>query len=67
MSRQEVEELRKKTNEELEKLLEETQRELFNLRFKLATMQLKNYREIRKVKKRIARIKTILRERGIKT
>ena len=66
MSRQEVEELREKTNEELEKLLEETQRELFNLRFRLATMQLKNYREVKKVKRRLARIKTILRERGIR-
>jgi len=55
-------------NEELLKKLAEAHEELFNLRFRLATRQLTNYHEITRVKKRIARIKTILRERelGIK-
>jgi len=55
-------------NEELLKKLAEAHEELFNLRFRLATRQLTNYHEITGVKKRIARIKTILRERelGIK-
>jgi len=63
-----VSEIRSFGNEELWKKLEEAHQELFNLRFRLATRQLVNHREIPKVKRRIARIKTILRERelGIK-
>ena len=50
---------------ELQKKLEEAHQELFNLRFKLSTKQLVNHREIPKVKKRIARINTIIREREL--
>ena len=42
--------------------LEEAYEELLKLRFRLATHQLVNHREIPKVKKRIARIRTVLRE-----
>ena len=52
-------------NEELLTKLEEAHEELFNLRFRLATKQLGNHREIPRVKRRIARIKTILREREL--
>ncbi len=45
--------------------LEEAQRELFNLRFRLATKQLTNHREVRRAKRRIATIKTVLREREL--
>ena len=58
-------EVRALSSAELAKQLEETHRELFNLRFRHATRQLVNYREIRKVKKNIARIKTIIREREL--
>lgn len=60
-------ELRELDRESLEKELEEAYRELFNLRFRLAIRQLTNFREIRKVKKKIARIKTIIRERELTT
>lgn len=50
---------------ELQKKLEEAHQELFNLRFKLATKQLVNHRELPKVRKRIARINTIIREREL--
>jgi len=50
---------------ELQKRLEEAHQELFNLRFKLATKQLVNHREIPAVRKRIARINTIIREREL--
>ena len=50
---------------ELPKRLEEAQRELFNLRFRLATGQLTNRHEIREVRKSIARMKTIMREREL--
>lgn len=54
-------ELRKKTKEELKKILQENKERLRVLRFNLASAKLKNHREIRKVKKEIARILTILR------
>lgn len=50
---------------ELQKKMEEAHQELFNLRFKLATKQLVNHRELPKVRKRIARINTIIREREL--
>ncbi len=60
-------EIRALNDEELLTKLREAQEELFNLRFRLATRQLGNHREIPRVKKRIARIKTILRERELGT
>jgi large subunit ribosomal protein L29 len=59
-------ELRDKTNEELRETLTELKGELFNLRFQLATGQLENPMRIREVKRDIARVKTILRERELK-
>ena len=60
-----ADEIRQLGNEELQKQLEDAHQELFNLRFRLATRQLVNHREIRKVKKNIARIMTIIREREL--
>jgi large subunit ribosomal protein L29 len=60
-----ADEIRALSNEELSSRLEESHEELFNLRFRLATRQLVNYHEITSVKKRIARIETILREREL--
>ena len=51
---------------ELEQKLVELKGELFNLRFQMATGQLENPMRVRDVKKSIARIKTILRERELK-
>jgi len=62
-----VSEIRALGNEELLTKLEEAREELFNLRFRLATRQLGNHREIPRVKTRIARIVTILRERELGT
>jgi len=63
-----VDEIRALSDEELVKQLEAAHQELFNLRFRLATKQLVNHREIPRVKKKIARLKTMIRERelGIK-
>ena len=60
-----VQEIRALSTEELAKQLEATHRELFDLRFRLATKQLVNHREIPRVKKNIARLKTILSEREL--
>ena len=60
-----VTEIRTLTTESLKEKLNESHRELFNLRFRLATKQLANHREINSVKKRIARIQTVIREREL--
>lgn len=60
-----VEEFRALSPKELAKQLEETHQELFNLRFRLTTRQLVNHREVRAVKKKIARLKTLIREREL--
>ncbi|HOQ32328.1 MAG TPA: 50S ribosomal protein L29 [Candidatus Hydrogenedens sp.] len=57
--------LRDKTNEELIALLEERKKELINFRLKLVTGVVDNVRAGRLVRKDIARIKTILREREL--
>ncbi len=58
-------ELRQKTKEELEKLLKENREKLRQLRFDLTAGKVKNVREIRKTKKEIARILTLLREKNL--
>jgi large subunit ribosomal protein L29 len=58
-----AEELRVLSPEELEEKLKEFREELFNLRFQLATGQLKNVKRIKEVKKDIARVFTILNEK----
>ncbi len=58
-------EIREKTVSELNQSLVELKTELFNLRFQLATGELDNPLRINKVKKDIARVKTILREREL--
>jgi len=45
--------------------LDETYQELFNLRFQLATKQLSDSSRLSKVKRDIARLKTVLREREL--
>ncbi|MAH39123.1 MAG: 50S ribosomal protein L29 [Dehalococcoidales bacterium] len=58
-------EIRALGDEELKKRLEEAHKELFELRFKAATKQLKNHRELPMLKKNIACLKTIVREREL--
>jgi large subunit ribosomal protein L29 len=60
-----IEEVRALSDEELDKQLEEAHQELFNLRFRLATKQLVNHRELPRVRKKIARLKMIIREREL--
>ncbi|HUU63839.1 MAG TPA: 50S ribosomal protein L29 [Dehalococcoidia bacterium] len=60
-----IQEIRALSLEDLKKRLNESYRELFNFRFRLATRQLLNYHEIHNVRKRIARIKTIMREKDL--
>jgi large subunit ribosomal protein L29 len=60
-----VDEFRALGTEDLKKQLEDSKQELLNLRFRVATRQMVNHRELPMVKKRIARIRTILREREL--
>lgn len=59
-------ELRDMTMKELDNKLAELKSELFNLRFQLATGQLDNPMRIKVVRKDIARVKTVTRERELK-
>jgi len=58
--------LREMTTAELQEQLEKDRQELFNLRFQSATQQLENTRRVRVVRKNVARILTILSERGLR-
>jgi len=58
-------ELRELPDDELRQKLDESKEELFNLRFQVVTGQLDNPRRIKEVKREIARVLTVLRERDI--
>lgn len=58
-------EIRELTTAEIEQNIKEMKEELFNLRFQLATGQLENTARIKQVKRTIARLKTIAREREL--
>jgi large subunit ribosomal protein L29 len=57
--------LRSSSPEELTSKLAEAKEELFNLRFQSATGQLESHGRLRAVRKEIARIYTVLREREL--
>ena len=58
-------ELRELSDEDLKALIAEYKEELFNLRFSQATGNLEKPHRIKELRKAVARIKTILREREI--
>ena len=58
--------IRKLSTEELAKELNELKSELFKLRFQFATSQLENPIKLKDVKKDLARVKTVIRERELK-
>ncbi|PSL42536.1 LSU ribosomal protein L29P [Salsuginibacillus halophilus] len=58
-------EIRELTTAEIEQQIQDLKEELFNLRFQLATGQLDNPARIRHVRKDIARVKTVHREREL--
>ncbi|MCL4859603.1 MAG: 50S ribosomal protein L29 [Caldilineaceae bacterium] len=60
-----AQELRGLTNADLAQKLDESYQEMFNLRFQRATGKLTNTARIHAVRKEIARVKTILREREL--
>lgn len=54
-------EIREKNPKELEKNISELRNKLTKIRFDISAKQMKNHREIRKIKKDIARILTVLK------
>ena len=60
-----INKIKEMSSPDLEKELSELKNELFKLRFSLATNGLDNPMKIKEVKKDIARIKTVLREREL--
>ncbi len=58
-------EVRALSQEDLEKELQETYKEALTVRFRLSTRQLSDTSQQRKVRNKIARIKTVLRERQL--
>ena len=64
-----IQDIRDLSTQELEDIIKDLKEELFNLRFQNATNQLDNPVRIASVKKDIARVKTVLKEKelGINT
>ncbi|MDD3776013.1 MAG: 50S ribosomal protein L29 [Actinomycetota bacterium] len=60
-----VNELREQTIEELEKRLSEVKKTIFNLKFQKATGQLENPMRIKNLKKEVAAINTLIREKEL--
>ena len=61
----EMNKMREMTDIELNAELEKMKKELFNLRFQHVTGQLENPVQMREVKRNIARVKTIIREKEL--
>jgi large subunit ribosomal protein L29 len=60
-----IREIRDLSGDELNLRLDSLKEELFNLRFQVATGQLDNPMRVREVRKDIARVKTVLRQREL--
>lgn len=63
MKIKDIQSLHKKTSAELEKMLEDQQKELVEAKLKLATGKLKNVHEVKRRRHDLARIKTIIAEK----
>jgi large subunit ribosomal protein L29 len=60
-----TEQIREMSDKDLQQALEDNRKELFNLRFQIETRKIKNHQRIPAVKRDIARMNTILREREL--
>ncbi len=60
-----TEQLRELSDAELQRNLDELYQEQFNLRFQMSTRQLENTSRVGQVRRDIARVKTLLREREL--
>lgn len=60
-----ISEIRALSEEDMKKQLAESEKEMLDLNFKLATKQLVNHRQIPEARRKIAKIKTVLREKEL--
>ena len=60
-----ISEIRALSEEDMKKQLAESEKEMLGLNFKLATKQLVNHRQIPEARRKIAKIKTVLREKEL--
>ncbi len=58
-------EFRERTDDELKKSLGDLEEQLFKLRFQKSTGQIENPQKIREVRKDIARVLTVINQRGV--
>jgi large subunit ribosomal protein L29 len=65
MAKQRAEEFRRLDDQRLAHEINEAYRALFTLRFQHASRQLQNYRELRNARRKIARLRTLKREREL--
>ena len=65
VNRMQINEIRELSTPQMVEKEQEFKKELFNLRFQLATGQLENTAQLKYVRKTIARIKTVLREQEL--
>ena len=65
MAEKQAAELRRLSDENLNKEINDAYRAMFTLRFQHASRQLENYRELRNARRRIARLRTLKREREL--
>lgn len=60
-----IKEIREKSESQLQKMLSELRNKLREVRFKVASKQHKNYKELREIKQAIARVLTVINERRL--
>jgi large subunit ribosomal protein L29 len=65
MKKEEIKKWREATKQEIENKIMELKRKIYDMRNQLILGQLKNYSQLREIKKDIARLNTILKEREI--
>ena len=65
MTTRETADLRDRSDEQLASDFESARQQLFNLRFQSATRQLADVSQVRKARRRVARLQTLMREREI--
>tara|TARA_B100000470_G_scaffold100992_1_gene77984 strand:- start:362 stop:568 length:207 start_codon:yes stop_codon:yes gene_type:complete len=61
----EIDDIRNMNDQDLEENLDAMRKDLMNLRFRTATMQLTDTNEVKRTQRKIARIMTVIREREI--
>lgn len=62
-----AEEIRNLSQQEIEKMLRDTRQELLNLRLRKQSGQVEKTHELRELRREIARLKTIIKERAVAT